>query len=485
MNSFLKQTLRNDGASMNSSRVIVLALVAVLFAHLASYAYMARLASQDPEAAAYPILASDSKNYTELADTLLERGMFGRAPEGGGAVEPERHWPPGYPAFLAGVKYVTGSFVPAVVIQVALALLAVFLIYLMARKFLPEAWALVPAALYGFDPTVVLANTVILSDGLFASLLVIAVYVALFSTRSEFVRWGIVGLLLGALALIRPIAQFLIPLAGLFLVIRMYLVHGRDMRGYAPVVTYLLGAALLVAPWLAWTHAKFGVYEISHVGASNLLWYNAQDFLAWKEMNAERSVPAILSSRYRDDPAYERVHAQLREELQEATPAGGDIQNYEAGVALRHILEDPLRYAYFHVVNTAPFFIGSSFAAYEQVVVQVRDNMGFYAPTALALVDGAKALARGDWAEVRSVALVALEMLWWLGVFLLALWGLWTKRNDVRVLMFGGLVAYFALLTGPVAIARYRIPALPFLLILAAVGAVAIVSRLWQRRILS
>ncbi|MBI5644471.1 glycosyltransferase family 39 protein [Candidatus Kaiserbacteria bacterium] len=467
---------------------LVAVLAIVLLAHIGSYGYVAHLASNNREAAQYPLLKGDSETYATLANSLLMRHTFER-----NQGEPERHWAPGYSFFLAIVGKIAmgnqhASFVLVVLIQIALALVAVALIYAMTRRFLNSVWSALPALLFGVDPNVVLANTTILSDGLFASLLVIVIYVALFyETRRSFLRWGMVGLTLGLLTLIRPIAQFLVPMIA-FAIIAAEFKHFRfNFKQYAlPVAMYVVVAIFVLAPWLYWYHHKFGSYEIAHVGASNLLYYNARDFLAWKEMDTDRSVPAILASRYREDPAYKKVSSEIWIELNEMTPKGEDIQNYEGKLAAQLIMQDPLRYAYFHAVNTVPYFLGSSVAAYEQVVVQVRDNKGYFAPTALVLIDALKQLGAGDWREatraIKVVAPLGLEMGFWTLMVFFALVATWRGRRDYRVVLFALLIAYFAALTGPVSIARYRIPSEPYLLILAALGAHATLSYIYERR---
>lgn len=456
----------------------------VLFAHAGSFFYFSYSAARNIDAAPYPLVRGDSENYAAIADTMLAHGVYGRA-QSGGAVELERHWPPGYSFILAATKALSGGWLFAIMIQIALALGAVLLVYKMAQRLVPTAWAAGVALIFGVQPMYVFSNTSIISDGFFASMLVGTVYLALFytgATMREPVRWVLVGLLVGALTLIRPIAQFLILAIPLFLSLRWAL-ERHSWRAYVlAAVPFSLAALLVVAPWVWWTHEKFDVYEVSHVGASNLLWYNAQDFLAWKEMNRERHVPAILASRYRNDPAYAVVHAEIRRALDEATPSGGTVANYEGAVAARIILQDPWRYAYFHFINTAPLFLGSSIAAYNQVAAQVRESDAFYAPTALAILDAVRAARDGSWGSFTQVLPIVFEMLVWALAFILAAFATWKRRGDTIVLAFVAIITYFALLTGPVAIARYRIPIEPFVLILATTGLHAIVRSI-QRHV--
>ena len=462
---------------MMRNRALVAMVAIVLCANLGSLAYLGSLAAHNPDAAAFPIMKGDPQAYALLADNLLSQHAF---TENG---QPERHWTPGYPFFLAATKAISGGWWLAIFLQIALSLGALALVYRMALRFLAPRWALVPPLLYGLDPAVVLANTSILSDSLFASLLIATMYVAFFADvrGREALRWVSVGLLLGMLTLIRPIAEFLVPLG--FLLLFYLLVRGgwrHARKASAVLALYSCAALIVIGPWVGWNHAKFGVYEVAHVGASNLLYYNVRDFLAWKEMNATRPVPAILASRYLDDPAYADVDKKIAQALQAATPPGADQENYDASVAERFILQDPLHYAYFHLVNTAPFFLGSSIAAYGQEAVQLRDNSGFYAPTMLALVQSFADARAGDWRGLLSSAPIALEVVLWAFIVASALYGLFQKRREPLVWMLALSVAYFAILTGPVSIVRYRIPSEAFLFILATIGLDATLKRIFH-----
>ena len=72
---------------------------------------------------------------------------------------------------------------------------------------------------------------------------------------------------------------------------------------------------------------------------------------------------------------------------------------------------------------------------------------------------------------------IALEMLFWLAAALAALVAVILRRRDFTIVLFAVLVLYFAALTGPMSNSRYRIPAEPYLLILAAAGIHAFVRK--------
>lgn len=470
--------MRNIWPILKCDAVIALRLAAIVFVvHLASAAYLSHLSAGNPAAAAYPLMKGDPETYAALARNLLEHGVFSDSD----SLVPSRAWPPAYPALLAASLWATGSFLPVVALQIALACAAAALAFRMALSLAPPRWAFAAALLFGAEPSFVLSNTLLLTDGLFASLLVCAVYLMLFADMRgrELLRWVFAGAFLGALTLLRPIAEFLIPAVAVFMLAEAFLLRRSGVRRAAlHAIALLAAAALVLAPWTMRNQRLFGNAEIAHVGASNLLHYNAREFLQWQRMETWSPVAALRAARSPADPA---LLADVDAELARMTPEGGAAADYEGALAARIILARPFAYAYFHIVNTAPFFVGSGIAAYAQAARQIGTESGFYAPTSAALFAAAEEAARGEWGgaarRAAPLAPVILEMLFWSAAAFLAAWGAWRLRRDSRAAAFALIVLYFALITGPVAIPRYRLPAEPFLLALAAAGASALAAR--------
>jgi len=467
--------------------VIIAVIVAVVVgARLLSFAYLSSLASENPSANPYPIVAGDSSYYARWAENLLALHAYEDPPG-----KPLHAAPPGYPALLAATKAVTGSMTPIVFVQIIFAAYAAVLIYKMARTLVPSAFALVVALAYAIDPMVVFTNTAIMTDGLFSSLLVCIVYLAFFlpaqtgqSRLKGVARWALVGLLLGIATMLRPIGQFLVFVFPAMYLLRLRMQGGsEDGSRIKAICACVVAFALVVVPWMARNQIQFGSFEISPLGGHNLLTYDVRGFLAWRALaDTPNPLPAVLVLRHANDPIFAEIDAEVAEELAAITPEGKNPDNYEGRLAIQYIMRDPLRYAYFHAVNTVPFFISSSVATYRQIVRQLRDNEGFYAPTAISLLGSLERIRNpesfGSFAgAVRSIAPIALEILWWTLVAFSALFALVRFRRNFTILLCAILVVYFAVLTGPMSASRYRIPAESYLLILAAAGAYEITQR--------
>ena len=182
-----------------------------------------------------------------------------------------------------------------------------------------------------------------------------------------------------------------------------------------------------------------------------------------------------------NDPVFVAVDKKIAADLKTLTPTGGDPENYEGTLAISYIMHDPIRYTYFHLVNTIPFFLSSSGATYVQYIHQQRDNKDFYAPVMASLVEAWTLIRHPEnpaslFRAVWSVLPIVLEVLAWLLACTLALLGLYFRRKEGVILLCAVLVAYFAALTGPMSMSRYRIPAEPYLLLLSTVGAYVLVQ---------
>lgn len=458
----------------------------VLAGSIASFMLFSALQNgPSPSPERYPVLQQDSSEYALLADNLLLYHTFSDTED----LQPFRKWAIGYPFFLAVTKYVSGGFLLAVIIQVIASIGAAILLYRIAQAFLPPNLALIPALLFSLNPYVLFLNTSILSDGLFTSLLITIIYLLFFSkSEMSVARLFGIGALLGAATLVRPIAQFLI----LILPICFLWANRLSLReAWRPIAAFILGFALLVVPWVMRNAVVFGTPEVAHISSFDLLYYDAQSFLLLKELRSERPQPILLASAplYTADAqaAADRVSARIQTDLVALTPAGGNPEDYYAKLGLRYILEDPFYYGYFHIINTLPFFLQGDVRAHQVQARSIAARNGASVET-VSLFDAWHSLKSASASmneRLRAIGTLlpsALELAWNSGLVLFSLVALVYARHNRHLLVLAALIAYFALLTGPVGIdtARLHIPSEPFLILIASTGVAAVISLLRQ-----
>ncbi|GMA58507.1 hypothetical protein GCM10025858_30100 [Alicyclobacillus sacchari] len=141
--------------------------------------------------------------------------------------QPTAYWPIGWPLFLSLIFRTTGpSVAVGLIVNALLSTLIVWLIYLLTRRlFQSHAYALAAAICYSLLPSQVVWNSVLGSEELFTTLLLISLYLYLRADRTRALSLGvaIAGIALGFAVDVRPI-----PLAFPLFVFLYELVSGQS-----------------------------------------------------------------------------------------------------------------------------------------------------------------------------------------------------------------------------------------------------------------
>jgi hypothetical protein len=174
----------------------------------------------------------------------------------GSQFEPELRRPPGYAIFAAGTILALGEELRSLVfVQHVLGVLTALLTYVLGRLTFGRAAGLTAGLLVALNGALILSGQSIMTETLFTALLVGTLLALLLAGRSGHWGWAILaGLLLGAAALTRPVAQALVILVPL-----AFLVYSRRpwpvVRGTMLVG---LGFALVLVPWMVRNLAEHG-----------------------------------------------------------------------------------------------------------------------------------------------------------------------------------------------------------------------------------
>ncbi len=161
------------------------------------------------------------------------------------------HFPPGYPAFLAGLLMLAPDFASGVAMgklaNAALLPLAAIGAYTFCRRSIGWApWPAAVVALLGMTaPGILAMNAALMSETLFLALLFPALIGAEAVARHDRGPAApfALGALIGALQLVRSIGA---PLVGALLLVLLVRRRWRD------AALALVGAALVLAPWIGW-----------------------------------------------------------------------------------------------------------------------------------------------------------------------------------------------------------------------------------------
>jgi len=377
--------------------------------------------------AAYLISSNGDFTYPDSATYLAPARSF---LHGHGFMDadgmPDALRTPGYPLLLALFGATT---LPMILLQhLAAIALAAGVWLVVRRRGGGRAAAMTAALLLAIDPPTIHYANKILSETLFTALLFVTLLLA--SARPRPVT---LGLLSGAMVLVRPIALFY------FAVLALVLAFGRMTR--RQIAAFVAAALLLPLGWAARNAVETGAFSVSSIGNINLLMYRAAGALAMEDGGDFRSDLKDEQEGLREDAddAIQRARGiPDAEDLPDALRARG-YGRYAWGVIARHPWGTAQITLYGLLVN----LLDSDWDAIQDVSVLhpdiVRWSAGALPPIELALA------AFG----------------------IVALW----KRDRHFALLIAVTVAYFVLISaGGEAEARFRVPVIPELLIAAAFG---------------
>ena len=284
------------------------------------------------------------------------------------------HLPPGYSVFLAAILAVTdGSTAAAMLVQHLLGLAAGLLVYLIGRRLFGPLAGLVAALLTVLDVELALYEHAVMTETLFALLLLCALALVLLRLPgSIWLRVAGFGLLAGVATLVRP-TGLLLP--GLVLLLPMlglassaagaatrhsgyrWLWHA-SRRGRLTLVA-VAGAALIVVPMMVWNKRTHGMFTLTTSLQRNMLY------------PIEKAPGRLLRGRGGGDPMLGQIKATISHHS--TSPWGGpyerlrerfhlsskELDRLLARVALDFVRADPLAYIGHIVVRLPPLLTGS------------------------------------------------------------------------------------------------------------------------------
>jgi hypothetical protein len=214
---------------------------------------------------AQPAIRADAGEYFTYAYNLYHHGVYSRDHRGlseaakTGDILPDAVRTPGYPLFLTlfmGDHPVPGILAHVLLCQVLISTLTVALAYLMYRRFLNIFCAASAAFLTALCPHLVVINIYLLTETLFAFLMVLSILAVIrVAERHSWQAAAVLGMLIGAAALVRP-SLIYFP----FCTAAFFLLTLRKSKGLRLAVSVLIGFFVMVSPWHARNMVTLGVF---------------------------------------------------------------------------------------------------------------------------------------------------------------------------------------------------------------------------------
>jgi len=421
----------------------------------------------------------DSYEYDGMAMSLVENHRFYQS-------EPASYFPPQYriplfevrtptdafrapvyPLFLAGIYSLFGHKPNvAIIFQLILSSLTCILVYYIGEVFIRRGVGFIAGLLLALDfPTAIYGN-LIMTDMLFTFLFLASIYFILkFFREGKRKQLIYSAILLGASALCRQvIIYFAFVMALSFIVVyrRNFI---KALLNYSIYILIFLAA---VSPWAIRNYIVYDNLSFSIALGGNLLFYNAAYLEAYKR------------------GGYEHLDA-IRKEMQEETNeifTERDITSpFEKAkiyqeLAVERILAAPALYTKIHLIGALKIFATPTFLLPERIFGASLDE-------SIAMAKGKSLLtesffeACGDLGRYfiqnwKLLLYLPFLLLYLLFIYFLAGYGLCktSKEKNLAAIFFLFLliIVYNALVVGQHGAARFRIPLMPYIDLIAAYG---------------
>jgi 4-amino-4-deoxy-L-arabinose transferase-like glycosyltransferase len=429
-------------------------IIVILFAFVLR-GLMLIVAIQHPERTFLP----DTTSYIEAALKILNSGTY-----------PESAWrTPIYPFFIALIYGTAGQYPLAVVAgQVLISTASVALTFWLGVRLMPKQAALTGAFLMAISVESVTHAFFLLTETLFTFLLLASMLAFLKFWQEQGKGWLFFSAVLIALAtLCRPIVLYF-PL----LIAAMILVGLRAdwLRRICIALIYLLIFAVILSPWVIRNYFVIGLPTVSTISNYNLLVYNAASLEA--SLNGESE---------------EEIRPQLKDRADKLLASYGWVDNeanrarVQSQLAGQIILAHPFRYLYVHLKSDLNNFLPDVTGLTEIFGLTVGGK-----GTLSVLNQQGLAAAVGHYFDGNTWLL-------WLFFPLIALLGLTFLADVVGVLVLTRQREWFSLavlllptiylmlIPGAPSLPRFRVPVMPYLCLLAGLGATIIYNYFYAK----
>lgn len=388
------------------------------------------------------LLTGDQFDYASIADNLVAGGGFAVHP---GIPTPDRA--PLYPLVMAAVYKTTAhSHVAVLVLQAALGAAICLLLLLLLRETLDnETAARIGAWLCALHPVLIVYCGRLLTETLFTFLMALSMLLLVRHLRRD-KPWEAVlsGLVMGLATLVRP-GSLLMPWLALGLMLLYNRKRAIPWLGYAAVFY------LSLLPWLSRNQELFGFRKMQARGPGFGLYVTGHMTQGMSYDDAADAYNAIGALPEYKELAYEKGRSPQAELDKRTSREGKEL-----------ILANPLAYAWIVLKRIPPFWITSHSSAFDvDLSIAEYRRQGRWAPIAF----------RGG--------LMLLQTL----IMSFAAWGLWLLRARWReAIVLASVPFYMNIHLSFDMIPRYHVPALPYLLGLAALPLSQLLTTIQKRR---
>lgn len=417
----------------------------------------------------------DSWGYMRLAGNMVHERTFSDATEA--PFVPDALNTPGYPLYLAVTAIPFDTAFVSIIIQIVMLSFATVLLYRTLCYFFPYKTAFVTSLLFALEPWNVYSATSVLSETIFLVCFIAGLYAFVRLLHEHTIHQAyIAGLLLSAATLVRPVTLYMLPI--FFLVYIGHLLFIPFQKKYILYAgVFLCASYALVLGWSFRNMYHFDSFSLTTKGAYTLYFYDAAQFLVYRDVIS----PDVAQDRLIERARQTFPEVRIKDDLKHVR-----YGPYLTSETFKIIGENPFLYTKMHTISFATFLLSDG---YRLLLRELRLSDK-------TLPNISMALFRGDIKSIFNYFVTdpVSAFLFWVGFVFWALINLsalcavffaWWRKEEKKIIWFFVFsmvcVAYFGLILGPVAQARYRVPVTLFLFPMA-IYTLSVLRILWLSR---
>ncbi len=415
------------------------------------------------------IIVYDARAYNDVALNLLKNHRIERNGELWGNV-------PGYPIFIAAIYSLFG-YRPymVVLIQIFIGAVTCFLLYKLGTMLFDEKVGLVAGYLLAFEYVSIMFEQALFSDTLFTFLFILAIYFFVKFFETDYKKHLVyVGIFLGLATHCRPISLYF-PVVLVFLFIFKY------VRRKIKFTKLLVSAAIVVLsfwitilPGFIRNYLDFGTTLQFSVYKARILLVNA----AYLE-NAKTGISF--------NAAFAKLSKEFDHQVKNKNLSSSQLRKHKEQFAIKRILKNPLAYTKMLLIATVALYSvhGKNILSYllglkdqgwlQGERHQLHSFSAFFKQEVWPSLQGIINTPT-LWLKIFFLLLLTLIIMFYLAVITGATF-MWRNKKISELSLLICTIVYFTTLSVPSANLRYRIPIMPFLIVLAAFAIV----KLWNR----
>ncbi len=401
----------------------------------------------------------DVPGYVQIAKNLLLGNGFSMADVA--PFVPDGFRTLMYPVFVAGVLFIFKNLYFISLVQILFFAIFALIIYRLGKEILSSKVAFISSLILILEPSMAYWNIMWLTETLFLFLLILGLYFFIeFYKKGSFLNIFFSASFLGLATLTRPAAQ---GLWFIFLILILFKKIGAK-RCLISLIIFVAAFGITVAPWLIRNKFYFNTFSFSSADTSVFYQFN---------------LPAYLKLNHLENIETESDYLYgLNKDSLSPNVSANDLNNHPYFMKkwLRLISADPFGYAKVHLFSLIPYFLGDG---YTEIARQIFPDL--YRPININWDGTLQGLYPFLFDHKGFEALIFwFGKIFWGCIYVFAVLGaigLLKQRKYFYLILFLGIIFYFALTIGAVAYSRYRFPVNPLIFIFAAAGILSLIDK--------